>query len=121
MRRNCCCMLKWVLFTGIFGILFKLSCDSLVDIFLSVSSSSIVNIKDSNSDDASYEDSLIAWATTGKRIKKEKFSMEKLKERDDLQLIGAQVFFRHGARTPLNLLPSLEQVDYKIMKFQIYI
>ncbi len=112
MRRNCRWMLKWFLFIGILGILFKFSCDSLVDIFLSASSSSIVNIKDSNSD-PSYEDSLIAWATTGQRFKNEKFSMEKLKERDDLQLIGAQVFFRHGARTPLNLLPSLEQVDLK--------
>jgi hypothetical protein len=109
MRRNCCLLLKWFLFTGIFAILFKLCCDILVDIFLSAPSSLIVNIKYRNSH-IRYEDSLIAWAVTGQHLKNEKLSMENIKERNDLQLIGAQVFFRHGARTPLHLLPSLEEV-----------
>jgi hypothetical protein len=109
MRRNCRMILKWILFAGILAILFKLCCDSLVDIFLSVSSSSIVDMNDSDSD-ISYEDTLIAWAATGQRLNDKKFSMENIKERSDLQLIGGQIFFRHGARTPLNLLPSLEEV-----------
>ncbi|CAF3945895.1 unnamed protein product [Rotaria sp. Silwood1] len=32
--------------------------------------------------------------------------------RDKLKLIGAQIFFRHGARTPLNMLPNLDEVLY---------
>ncbi|CAF3294283.1 unnamed protein product [Rotaria socialis] len=32
--------------------------------------------------------------------------------RDKLKLIGAQIFFRHGARTPLNMLPNLDEVIY---------
>ncbi|CAF4363016.1 unnamed protein product, partial [Adineta steineri] len=42
------------------------------------------------------------------------------KIRDDLQLIGAQVFFRHGARTPLKLLPGLEEVSYSKEHVQGY-
>ncbi|CAF0756523.1 unnamed protein product [Adineta ricciae] len=38
--------------------------------------------------------------------------MERSKARSDLQLIGAQIIFRHGARTPLFLMPSLEEVIY---------
>jgi hypothetical protein len=111
-------ILKWCLYAGILAILFKLCCDSLVDIFLSASSSSIVNMKDSDSD-VSYEASLIAWAATGQRLKNDKFSMGNIKERNDLELIGAQVFFRHGARTPLNLLPSLEEVYSKMLNRQL--
>jgi hypothetical protein len=29
-----------------------------------------------------------------------------------LKLIGAQIFFRHGARTPFHLLPNLDEVIY---------
>jgi len=32
--------------------------------------------------------------------------------RDKLKLIGAQIFFRHGARTPFHLLPNLDEVIY---------
>jgi len=105
MRRNYRSLLKWILLAGILAIFFKLCCDILVDI-------SIGNIKDSTSD-VSYESSLIAWAATDPRLKKRKFAMKYIKERNDLQLIGAQIFFRHGARTPLNLLPNLEEVYYK--------
>ncbi|CAF1194659.1 unnamed protein product [Adineta ricciae] len=33
-------------------------------------------------------------------------------KREDLKLVGAQIFFRHGARTPLNMLPNLDEVTY---------
>jgi len=39
-----------------------------------------------------------------------------VKARDDLKLIGAQVFFRHGARTPVFLLPGLEEVRLKVSR-----
>jgi hypothetical protein len=32
--------------------------------------------------------------------------------RERLKLIGAQIFFRHGARTPFHLLPNLDEVIY---------
>jgi len=32
--------------------------------------------------------------------------------REKLKLIGAQIFFRHGARTPFYLLPNLDEVVY---------
>jgi hypothetical protein len=32
--------------------------------------------------------------------------------RENLKLIGAQIFFRHGARTPFHLLPNLDEVIY---------
>jgi len=32
--------------------------------------------------------------------------------REKLKLIGAQIFFRHGARTPFHLLPNLDEVIY---------
>jgi len=32
--------------------------------------------------------------------------------RKKLKLIGAQIFFRHGARTPFHLLPDLDEVTY---------
>jgi hypothetical protein len=89
---------------------FQSICDGLVNIFLSIPIGR--DTKDNNFY-ASYEEFLINWATTGQRLTNEKFSMDKIKSRDDLQLIGAQVVFRHGARTPLHLLPSLEQVYYK--------
>lgn len=111
MRRNFCLLFKWFLFIGISVKLFELSCDTLVKLFLSSSSSSIVNMKDSDSD-ITYEDSLMIWAATGQRFKNEKHSIEDIQQKNDLQLIGAQIFFRHGARTPINLLPSLEEVYF---------
>jgi hypothetical protein len=116
MRRNVRLGLQWLLIIGTLVILFKSCCDSLVDIFLSASLSSIGNMKNKNSTQ-SYEDSLIAWAATGQHLDNEKLTMENIKERRDLQLIGAQVFFRHGARTPLALLPNLEEVILEIKEF----
>lgn len=119
MRRNFRLLCKWFLLTGTVALLFKLSCDSLVDLFLSSSSSSIINIKDTDSD-ANYEDSLIAWASTGQRLKNERFSPGNIPDRNDLQLIGAQICFRHGARTPINLLPSLEEVYSRNLFFLLF-
>jgi hypothetical protein len=109
-------ILKWVLLTGALAILFKLCCDSLVDIFLSASRSSVVKMEGKKNSRQSYEDLLIAWAVTGQQLHNEKLVMGNIKERNDLQLIGAQAFFRHGARTPLVLLPSLEEVFLEIQK-----
>ncbi len=118
MRRNSIFILKWLTFLGVFVIVFQCICDGLVNIFLSVPTHSIGDTKDNNFRD-SYEEFLITWAATGQRLKNEKLSMEKIQPRDDLELIGAQVVFRHGARTPLHLLPSLEQVFYKIIHFDL--
>ncbi len=112
MRRNYVLIFKWFIFLGICAIGFQFICHGLVNIFLSVSTRSIGDTKDNN-----YEDFLITWATTGQRLKNGKISMETIKTRDDLQLIGAQVVFRHGARTPLHLLPSLEQVIFPKYSF----
>ncbi|CAF4161885.1 unnamed protein product [Rotaria socialis] len=100
-------------------IAFKVCCDSLVDIFLSVSSTSLVNMEDRNAD-SNYEKSIIAWATHGQRLNNEKLSVGSAQERNDLQLIGMQIFFRHGARTPINLLPSLEEVVYSKEQIESY-
>ncbi|CAF0739599.1 unnamed protein product [Rotaria sordida] len=91
----------------------------LVDIFLPVSHSSIVDMEDKNAH-SRYEQSLLAWRTNDERLNKEKLSMKNIPERNDLQLIGAQIFFRHGARTPLNLLPSLEEVIYNKEQIENY-
>jgi hypothetical protein len=107
MRRNPILILKWLIFLGICVIGFQSICDGLVNIFLSIP------IGRDTKDNNFYEEFLINWATTGQRLTNEKFSMDKIQPRDDLQLIGAQVVFRHGARTPLHLLPNLEQVYYK--------
>ena len=62
---------------------------------------------------SNYANDLRSWASTGQRLgnvqKLGKTPMDR-QSRDDLQLIGAQIFFRHGARTPLSLLPGLEEV-----------
>lgn len=116
MRRTGRFLLKWFLMIGLFTFVFKLCCDSLVDIFISVSRSSITTMVDRHAD-SSYEQSLIAWAATGQQLKNDKLSTEGIKNRNDLQLIGAQVFFRHGARTPLNLLPNIEEVLKKQEKY----
>ena len=109
MPRNYRFLLKWIVLAGASAILFKLSCDRLVQSFLSITSSSKIK---SGIDDAMsrYEDSLIAWAQHGHHAKKDTLPRETQEARSDLQLIGAQVFFRHGARTPISLLPSLEEV-----------
>lgn len=65
---------------------------------------------------SNYGNDLRSWASTGQRLgnvqKLGKTPVDR-QSRDDLQLIGAQIFFRHGARTPLRLLPGLEEVAYK--------
>jgi hypothetical protein len=118
MRRNSILLLKWLIFLGICMIGFQSICDGLVNIFLSIPIGR--DTKDNNFY-ASYEEFLINWATTGQRLTNEKFSMDKIQPRDDLQLIGAQVVFRHGARTPLHLLPSLEQVIYSKEQIDNYL
>ncbi|CAF4864533.1 unnamed protein product [Rotaria socialis] len=112
-------ILKWLILIGTLTIAFKVCCDSLVDIFLSVSSTSLVNMEDRNAD-SNYEKSIIAWATHGQRLNNEKLSVGSAQERNDLQLIGMQIFFRHGARTPINLLPSLEEVVYSKEQIESY-
>jgi hypothetical protein len=62
---------------------------------------------------STYEKSLTSWASTGQRSESIPNKPIDTKIRDDLQLIGAQVYFRHGARTPISLLPGLEEVSYK--------
>lgn len=39
-------------------------------------------------------------------------SISSSNNREKLKLIGAQIFFRHGARTPFHLLPNLDEVIY---------
>jgi len=60
---------------------------------------------------STYENTLTSWALTGQRLDDKQTKSFEMKIRDDLQLIGAQIYFRHGARTPLILLPGLEEVD----------
>jgi hypothetical protein len=60
---------------------------------------------------STYENTLTSWASTGQRLDDKQTKSFEIKIRDDLQLIGAQIYFRHGARTPLILLPGLEEVD----------
>ena len=109
LRRNYRFLLKWLLLLGTSAIVFKLCCDKLVQVVLSISRSSLIDT-DISEVIFNYEESLIAWAETGQRTHPTKLAMKILDQRDDLQLIGAQVFFRHGARTPLRLLPTLEEV-----------
>ena len=97
MRTNCHSIIKWSLLTGTSTILIKLCYESLFKTTL-VSSMS------------TYGETLTAWASTGQRAEFQQNKSMNMKIRDDLQLIGAQIYFRHGARTPLNLLPGLEEV-----------
>ncbi|UJR33987.1 hypothetical protein I4U23_021402 [Adineta vaga] len=116
MRRYHRLILKWLLLIGIFGILLKKSSDYLVDLILSSSD----NIEEKSAL-LTYEQSLIAWAAVGQQSFKKKMTMDHRKERNDLQLIGAQIIFRHGARTPLFLLPSLEEVIYNNEHIDTYL
>lgn len=109
-------ILKWFLITVALALGFKYGCEKIAQMFLSSSSIfSRVNVKP-NYSDMKYDQSLIAWAETGRRLQNEQASMKPIEQRNDLQLIGAQIFFRHGARTPLHLLPSLEEVLNKRTK-----
>ncbi|UJR13380.1 hypothetical protein I4U23_000396 [Adineta vaga] len=69
---------------------------------------------------STYENTLISWASTGQRSGLNSNREIDAKIRDDLQLIGTQIFFRHGARTPLHLLPGLEEVSYSKEHIQGY-
>jgi hypothetical protein len=98
---------KWSLLTGTSTILLKLCYETLFRSTLLSSSRSI----------STYENTLTSWASTGQRLKSIGNKQIDTKIRDDLQLIGGQIYFRHGARTPLNLLPGLEEVYSKISLF----
>jgi hypothetical protein len=96
-------ILKWSLLTGTSTILLKLCYESLFKTALITS----------NKPMSTYGDTLAAWAKTGQRLEAQRKRSIDIKIRDDLELIGAQIYFRHGARTPLNLLPGLEEVNNK--------
>lgn len=68
---------------------------------------------------STYEHHLTSWASTGQRNDVEQRKIPSFNHRNDLQLIGAQIFFRHGARTPIHLLPSLEQVMFRSISIDI--
>jgi hypothetical protein len=103
MQRHCHSILKCSLFTGPSTTLLQSSHRSFLKVLVLTSNRSMSN----------YANDLSSWASTGQRLG----NVEKLgktpmarQQRDDLQLIGAQIFFRHGARTPLRLLPGIEEV-----------
>lgn len=100
MRQYYHSIVKWSLLTGTSTIILKLCYESMfrTNTMISTRSMSI------------YGSHLKSWALTGEtsRITSRKF--QQTRHRDDLQLIGAQIYFRHGARTPLSLLPGLEEV-----------
>lgn len=108
MRRNYRFLLKWLIIVAIAAIIFNIVCAKIVRSILSGSMSSLRQtiLVDSMNN---YEESLISWAHNGHNIKQKPLKTEKY-HRDDLKLIGAQIIFRHGARTPLHLLPNLAQV-----------
>lgn len=62
---------------------------------------------------STYENHLTSWASTGQRTNVIEKKILPMTIREDLQLIGAQIYFRHGARTPLKLLPGLDEVISK--------
>ncbi len=98
MRPNYHMIIKWSLLTGTSTILLKLCYESLFKTTLTTSMST-------------YGDKLTAWAKTGQRLEVQRKKSIDMKIREDLELIGAQIYFRHGARTPLTLLPGLEEVN----------
>ena len=102
-------LLKWLLIIGLSVLVFELCCDSLVEFVLFHSHDTKLNAK-RRDQIVNYERSLIAWANIGQSLHTKNISIETIQERNDLQLIGGQIFFRHGARTPLKLLPNFEQV-----------
>lgn len=112
MSRNYRMIFKWFVLVGIAAILLKVLHHGVVHIFLS-SSTLLTRDKTDSQVNVRYGDFLVAWATSGQHAKREKLSMEKFQMENQLQLIGAQIFFRHGARTPLHLLPSLDEVFEK--------
>ncbi|CAF3998224.1 unnamed protein product, partial [Rotaria sordida] len=103
-------ILKWSFLTGTSTILLKLCYESLYNVSLRTSNKSI----------STYENTLISWASTGQRSKTIQNKLIDTKIPDNLQFIGAQIYFRHGARTPLSLLPGLEEVSYTKEHIEIY-
>ncbi len=97
MRQSCHMIIKWSLLTGTSTILLKLCYESLFKTTVTASMST-------------YGDNIAAWATSGQRAEILRRKSIDLKIREDLELIGAQIYFRHGARTPLTFLPGLEEV-----------
>ncbi|CAF4539719.1 unnamed protein product, partial [Rotaria sp. Silwood2] len=110
MRQPYHSILKWSFLTGTSTILLKLCYESLYN----------VSLRTSNKPMSTYENTLISWASTGQRSKTIKNKLIDTNIRDDLQLIGAQIYFRHGARTPLSSLPGLEEVSYTKEHIDIY-
>ncbi|CAF4171953.1 unnamed protein product [Rotaria sordida] len=104
-------ILKWSFLTGTSTILLKLCYESLYNVSLRTSNKSI----------STYENTLISWASTGQRSKTIQNKLIDTKIPDNLQFIGAQIYFRHGARTPLSLLPGLEEVSYTKEHIEIYL
>ena len=100
MRQNCHSLIKWSLLTGTSTIVLKLCYETFIRTTLITSNRSM----------STYENLLTSWASTGQRIDSQEKKILPITHREDLQLIGAQIYFRHGARTPLKLLPGLEQV-----------
>ena len=100
MRQNCHSILKWSLLTGTSTILLKLCYESVLRTATNRSMST-------------YEHLLTSWARTGQRTDTTERRIPSMTVREDLQLIGAQIYFRHGARTPLHLFPGLEEVMFE--------
>ena len=110
MRQNCHSILKWSFLTGTSTILLKLCYETFLR----------STIATTNRSASTYENTLTSWASTGKRSGPNPTRLVDTKLRDDLQLIGAQVYFRHGARTPLHLLPGMEEISYSKEHIESY-
>ncbi|CAF4241547.1 unnamed protein product [Rotaria magnacalcarata] len=110
MRQSYHSVLKWSLLTGTSTILLKLCYESVFNVTLRTSTKSL----------STYESTLISWASTGVNSKEIQNKPIDTTIRDDLQLIGAQIYFRHGARTPLSLLPGLEEPSYTREHIEMY-
>lgn len=73
-----------------------------------------------------YEQSLIDWAHSGRPSETKRSSTKTSTNFDEFELIGVHVFFRHGARTPLHLLPNLDEVRrtkklFDVLTFWIFV
>ena len=74
-----------------------------------------------------YGNQMKSWALTGEKPTifnqfHEQFnSIHEINiEIENLNLIGAQILFRHGARTPLKILPKLEEVSNRIKLIDVF-
>ncbi|CAF0741484.1 unnamed protein product [Didymodactylos carnosus] len=99
-------IIKWLAFSATSALVLKLCFDNLFHILSPTKNRYMMS--SSNEFD---QNPLTQWALSGERKRQTNGEVnDEIKQRDDLKLIGAQIFFRHGARTPLNLLPGLEEV-----------